>query len=306
MKSIITLIFILGIIYFYPSENSLGQTNKFDKVITVDLLEKNLNDPQLVILHYGKKEDFEVEHIPNARLISIMELIVNKEEGLHHELPDAKILQSAITSWGINDDSKIVICYPDENMMPVAARLYFTLDYAGLGEQVSILNGGFAAWKSEDKPVTSEIANFADGNYKIELNKKVLANKEWITANLTNKDTFIIDARPEGQYSGSEEDHNSPRQGHIQGAANIPFYYIMNDESPSLIKEKSELNKLFRENYIAEDGVLVVYCGSGIWAAPVYFAARYLGYNVFFYDGSFQEWGNDYSLPVTGPVEIDN
>ena len=161
-KTVLVLISILSLHISIVIPQSNNET--FDKLISTEWLKQNLDDQNLIILHYGLKEDFEKEHIPNARLISIRELIVNKEEGLHHELPDVKILQSAITSWGINDDSKIVICYPDENMMPVAARLYFTLDYAGLGEQVSILNGGFAAWKSEDKPVTSEIANFTDGN----------------------------------------------------------------------------------------------------------------------------------------------
>ncbi|MFC2134755.1 sulfurtransferase [Bacteroidota bacterium] len=302
-----TIILLIGLVLLHTSIVIPQSSNEtFGKLISSEWLKQNLDDPNLIILHYGLKEDFEKEHIPNARLISIRELIVNKEEGLHHELPDVEILQSAITSWGINDNSKIVICYPDENMFPVVARLYFTLDYAGLGDVTSILNGGFPKWIDEDLPVTSEVVNFEPCNFKIKINENILAQKEWIIDNLNNRNVVVVDARPEGQYSGDEEDHNSPRQGHIQRAVNIPFYNIMNDESPSLIKEKSELYKLFRENYIAENGVLVVYCGSGIWAAPIYFAARYLGYNVLFYDGSYQEWGNDYSLPVTGPVDLDN
>lgn len=303
-KSILVLINVLLLHTSIVVPQSNYET--FDKLISAEWLKQNLDDPNLIILHYGLKEDFEKEHIPNARLISIRELIVNKEEGLNHEFPELEVLQSALTSWGINYDSKIVICYPDENMFPVVARLYFTLDYAGLGDVTSILNGGFPKWLDEDYPVTSEVAEFESGNYKIDVNKSILANKELIQNNLNNRNFVVVDARPEGQYSGDEEDHNSPRQGHIQGAVNIPFYNIMNDDSPALVKGKNDLEKLFSENYITEEETLVVYCGSGIWAAPIYFAARYLGYNVFFYDGSYQEWGNDYSLPVTGPVETDN
>ena len=301
-KSILVLISVL----FLHTSNVVPQSNNesFDKLIDAEWLKQNLDDPNLIILHYGLKEDFEKEHIPHARLISIRELIVNKEEGLHHELPDVEIIQTAITSWGINDNSKIVICYPDENMFPVVARLYFTLDYAGLGDVTSILNGGFPKWLDEEFPVTSEVADFEPGNYKIKLNEGILAQKEWILENLDARNVVVVDARPEGQYSGEDEDHNSPRQGHIQGAVNFPFYNIMNDESPALVKRKNNLAELFKEIYITEDKSIVVYCGSGIWAAPVYFAAKYLGYDVLFYDGSYQEWGNDDSLPITGPVEI--
>jgi len=58
------------------------------------------------------------------------------------------------------------------------------------------------------------------------------------------------------------------------------------------------MDKLFQENHIKHGSTIVVYCGSGIWASPVYFAARLLGYDTLFYDGSFQGWGNDESLPV--------
>jgi 3-mercaptopyruvate sulfurtransferase SseA len=34
-------------------------------------------------------------------------------------------------------------------------------------------------------------------------------------------------------------------------------------------------------------------------------AAKHLGYNVKFYDGSFEEWSADDTLPVTSPVDIE-
>ena len=65
------------------------------------------------------------------------------------------------------------------------------------------------------------------------------------------------------------------------------------------------LRQLFADQKASPESTIITYCGTGVWASPVYFAARFLGYRVRFYDGSFQEWSGDESLPVsktaTGP-----
>jgi thiosulfate/3-mercaptopyruvate sulfurtransferase len=282
---------------------SLAQ-NETSLIVSTSFLEKNLNDPKLILLHYSKIEDFEKEHIPNARLVSLGDLIVEKENGLRHELPDDEKIESVIRSWGVNNDSKIVICYGDEKALMIATRLYFTLDYAGLGDQTSILNGGLVKWKNEDRKVTPDIVKYKPGNFQIKVNSNALADKKWILENIDNSEIVIVDSRPEAQYSGEAEDHNSSRKGHIQGAVNIPFYNLQVEEEPFLLKDQNDLRKMFEDNFIAENITILTYCGSGMYAAPVYFVAKYLGYHVKLYDASFQEWGNDETLPITSPVEI--
>ncbi|OGU61523.1 MAG: hypothetical protein A2V66_00440 [Ignavibacteria bacterium RBG_13_36_8] len=307
MKFRKVILYFIVITFFSISRTiAFDNSTKNDKLVSTEWLDKNLNHEKLVILHYGKKEDFEKEHIPNARLISIRELIVDKENGLRHELPDDKKIESVIKSWGIDNDSKIVICYGDEMALLMAARLYMALDYSGLGDQTSILNGGFTQWKNEDRVITSKVSEYQPGNFKMKANKNVIVDKKWILENLDNPNVAIVDARPEDQYSGSAEDHNSPRRGHIQGAVNVPFFKIQSDDKPFIIKDKSELQKLFEDNFVSKGVTVVTYCGSGIWAAPVYFVARCLGYNARFYDGSIQEWGNDDTLPVTPPVNVNS
>jgi 3-mercaptopyruvate sulfurtransferase SseA len=68
----------------------------------------------------------------------------------------------------------------------------------------------------------------------------------------------------------------------------------------------NDLNGISEETDVPltwNDSTLITYCGSGIWASPIYFVARLLGYRVRFYDASFQEWGNNEALPVA--VTID-
>lgn len=270
-------------------------------IVKTEFLDQHLNDPHLVILHYGKPEDFRKEHIPGARLVSLKELVVEKENGLKHELPDKSVIESVFKSWGISKDSRIVICYAEKNLLPMAARLYFTMDYAGLGKQTSILDGGLKKWKEEGRQLTSQVTELPVGNFKIKKCEPIVVNMNWVRKKINKKSTRMVDARPEDLYAGSIEDNNSPRRGHIESAVNIPFTSLINDSTLNTFRSAEELKILFEKNNIIQGAKVVTYCGTGIWASPVYFIAKLLGYRVLFYDGSFQEWGNNKALPVTQP-----
>jgi len=268
-------------------------------LVSTEWLENNLADPDLVILHLGKQADYEKEHIPGARLISIREVLMDNQDGIRHELPDNPTIEQILRSWGVNNDSKIIIDYADQNTIPMAARLFFTLDYAGMGDRTAILNGGFSCWKMDDRSRTSSISAYVEGNFHMNAKSEVLILTNELHENLYNPHFSIVDARPAEQYFGNAKDHNSPRLGHIEGAVSLPFTLLTVEDAPYLFKSKEALQKLFEDIHIQAGSILVTYCGSGIWASPVYFAARYLGYKVRFYDASFQEWGNNESLPVT-------
>ena len=229
------------------------------------------------------------------------DLMVDIEDGLKHELPDSITVEHNLRLLGIDNHSKIVICHANDNSLTMATRLFFTLDYAGLGDHSAILNGGLTAWKSEKRSLTQKKSEIKEGDFSIKLNTHILASRDWIYANLNNKNIKVVDARPFKIYSGSAKDHNASRRGHIPGAENIPFNEVSQEGSSSYLKKLNEIKNLFTENHISPGSTVVTYCGSGIWASPVYFAARLLGYEVRFYDGSYQEWANDDSLPVTDP-----
>ena len=300
MKFTRLLVITLGLVY--AGSNALfsqSNTTQSELLVSGSWLEENLEDPSLVILHYGKQADFEQEHIPGTRLVSIRKLLVDNEQGMRHELPDEQIIEQVIRSWGIHNNSKIVICYAEGNSIPMAARLLFTLDYAGLGDQVALLNGGLIAWKDEKRSLSKSKTEYEEGNFDIMVKEGILINKDEVLASLDSENVIIVDARPVEQYSGKAKDHNSERNGHIKGAINIPFSQLTQDDSPHMFRSKDELQKLFNDHNIQAGSTIVTYCGSGIWASPVYFAVRSLGYKVRFYDASFQEWGNDESLPIS-------
>ena len=283
---------------------SQGLDNQIDALVETEWLAKNISDAHLIVLHYGSQADFNKEHIPGSRLVSLKEIIIDSENSLRHELPEKDKLERIMKSWGINTDSKIIISYDNENSLPAVARLFFTLDYIGLGGHIAILNGGLPKWKNENRPLSGSTTIFKDGNFIARINGEILADKNRIYSSLKNQKVVIIDARPPEQYSGKVPDNNSRRKGHIQGAVNIPFYNLMESDAPYVFKTREDLRRLFERNYVSSGSEVITYCGSGMWAAPVYFISKFLGYKTQLYDGSFQEWGNDSSLPIIEPVNI--
>jgi thiosulfate/3-mercaptopyruvate sulfurtransferase len=59
-------------------------------------------------------------------------------------------------------------------------------------------------------------------------------------------------------------------------------------DSP-LLKDRAELQRLYAARVNAGDTV-ATYCWVGYRASMTYFIARYLGYPVKLYDGSYQDW----------------
>ena len=279
----------------------ISQTKQIDEdlLVTTAWLEENLADTLLVLLHYGMKTEFKEEHIPGARFVSIWDVLVKKnEQDLRHELPDEQELEKALRSWGINDNSKIIICYQDGNSIKWSTRLFYTLDYAGLGDRVAILDGGLKAWKEEGRSVTAYVSSYMEGKVDIRIVDSVRISKAEVLAKLNNEDVILIDARPPERYYGTVREKNSGRSGHIEGAVNIPYYEVNQEDSTYLFKSKEALGTLFEDHMVHEGSAIITYCGTGILASTLYFTARLLGYRVRLYDGSFQEWGDDDSLPV--------
>ena len=298
---IITFLCVCG--EFLPASDKFKANSL---IVSTEWLAEHLIDSNLVVLHVGMKDDYDKSHLPGARLFSLREIIIDQTpKGLIHEFPTIEKLDSVFKSIGVNEESEIVICYDNEMVVPLATRLYITLDYIGMGDQTSILDGGLQLWREENRPVSSEQPEIKMGNFKAKLNEKLLVDARWINENLKNPDLVLIDGRPEEQYSGQEEDNHASRQGHITGAINIPFYQIMSEDPAYRFKSRGELEKMFLDNGVKEGSTVVVYCGTGIWACPIYFAAKFLGYNTRFYDASFQEWSADENLTVIEPVKLN-
>jgi len=272
-------------------------------IISTNWLEENIDEPELLIYHIG--DNYAEEHIPNAHNLQLDRLCDYNRNGLDYEMPEVQDLQQYLSEMGVTQDSKIVLYYENEAYISDAARIYVTLDYAGLSDNVAVLNGGLAKWKNEEKKTTQIVPDNVSGDIEVVLNERIIVDSDWILKMMNESYFYLVDARPMSLYDGTEENTDFVRNGHILYALNIPFYEVQKDEPVYELKDDFDLEQLFINNNIEPGSIIVTYCNTGYWASVIYLAAKAVNYEVYLYDASFQEWNRDESLPVMQPVEYE-
>jgi thiosulfate/3-mercaptopyruvate sulfurtransferase len=272
-----------------------GHGNKDTMLVSTSWLADHLNDPNLVIIAIWNKADFDKGHIPGSVFMEFMDShLMTGPTGLTMELPPMGQLAETFGKLGVTNDSHIILYQPADSFT-ATARVYLTLDAMGLGAQTSVLNGGFLQWTKEGRAVSTESRKVKAGVVTPCPNNEVITDISYVSANLHHPGVAIVDARSAIYYSG-EVQPGKQRSGHIPGAGSIP--YPMLTDSIGKLKSPEELAELFRNAGVKPGDHVVVYCHIGQQASAAYFAARYLGYDVRLYDGSWEDWSAHQDLPA--------
>jgi thiosulfate/3-mercaptopyruvate sulfurtransferase len=264
-------------------------------LVTVDWLANRLHDASLVLLQIGDKKDYDSGHIPGAQFLEYASISTPHGQGLMLELPPVEQLVSVFENLGVSNRSHIIL-YFGTNWVTPTTRVYWTLDYLGLGDRTSILNGGLVAWQATHHPVSTETKQPAKGSITPAPRKEIVADAAWISSHLNQPDVTVIDARTHEFYNGSQSDGN-PRSGHIPGASNLAYLDVI-DQDNNKFKSADALKDLFRSAGLKPGNLMVSYCHIGQRATVLYFTAKMLGYDAKMYDGSWEDWSHRKDLPI--------
>jgi thiosulfate/3-mercaptopyruvate sulfurtransferase len=263
-------------------------------LVTPQWLSDRLGREPIVILHLGDRAEYDAAHIPGAQFMALQE-ISDPKATLRLQMASIDQLKEFFESHGVSDATRIVLYFGRDQMTPLA-RVFVALDYLGLADRTSILDGGLPAWRAAGKPVTSDVPVITRGTLTPHPRPDVIATMDWVKSHLEEPSVAIIDARTHDYYTG-ENTRGFPRPGHIAGAVNIPFASL-SQETTNVLKDAASLRAIFEAQGIKPETEVVTYCHIGQQASHVYFAARLLGYRVRLYDGSFDEWSAIPDLPI--------
>src|SRR5262249_54519631 len=196
-------------------------------------------------------------------------------------------IDSVLSGLGIEAGSRIVY-YGDTWMSP---RVFLALEYVGLGDRASWLDGGLPAWSKQQRPLSTTGESWKPGAVTGRAHPEIVIDAAALRAELADPRVLILDGRSPGEYTGDDHSEHLPRSGHLPGAINLPWERTFSDPAaaldgtPSPLVSREALGRLFSDAGFKDGRQLVTYCTVGLRAAHLYFIARYLGWRPRLHDG---------------------
>lgn len=258
-------------------------------LIGVDTLSQHLQDRDMVLLHVGAKTEFAAKHIAGARLVAFDDISLPMDHSnptlLMLELPPPEVLRTKLANLGVSDNSHIVVYFDTDQSFSMATRVLFTLQYVGLGDHTSFLDGGMAEWIKAGNPVSAAIPTIIPGKLSARPTANIVADADLVRTIAQHPNYKLVDARAPVYYTGTDATYK--KSGHIPGAVNIPFTDVADDSGKVDLKR---ITQDFQAAGIKPGDTVVAYCHIGQQATAVILGARLLGNPVMLYDGAFQDW----------------
>ena len=215
-------------------------------------------------------------------------------------------MEALLSSSGISPDTTVIL-YGDNNNW-FAAWAFWQLKYYGHND-VRLMNGGRALWLAEGRPVTTDVPSHAATQYSITAeNGDLRALRDYVLQAVNSGSHALVDVRSPDEFSGALNappnvpQEGSQRNGHIPGAANIPWGQAVNEDGT--FKSVDELSALYGGKGVDGSRETIAYCRIGERSSHTWFVlSQLLGYdNVRNYDGSWTEWGSIVGAPIQRDV----
>jgi thiosulfate/3-mercaptopyruvate sulfurtransferase len=278
--------------------------NQARSVVQADWLEKNLDDPKVVVIEVSTEPGvYERGHIRNAVKITWHTDLVDT---VNRDVVSAANFQKFAQAAGINQDSTVVL-YGDKNNWFAAWGAWIFNLYGA--KDVRLLDGGRVKWEKDGRALTTAVTGKSKGNFtSTRLDKTLRATllQDIIPVAKKRVKKDLIDIRSADEFSGkifapAGFQELAVRAGHIPGAINVPWG--LNVNADGTFKTVAELRKLYADKGVDGKQSIITYCRIGERSSLTWFVlSEILGYDVKNYDGSWTEYGNTVGVPISNPA----
>ncbi|MCO5084446.1 MAG: sulfurtransferase [Rhizobiaceae bacterium] len=303
MKSLLISAFVGLLVAFTGVAQAERLTDQ--PLVDTQWLKDHLGNESLVILDIRDKvkdqDPYAEGHVPGAISARYSDsgwrAPVNGIPGM---LPPKEDIEKLIQSLGVNKDSHVVVIPAGTNASEFggATRVYWTFKVLGF-DNVSILDGGYAAWDKAGGELTKEAsAPKGAGDFTASFRPELLAEVKEVQDAIAS-DTNLIDARSVAQFIGKEKTNTVQSLGTVPTSVNVNFDKFYHNDKPGFAS-KDEVAALTKAASVSDEKGIITFCNTGHLASIAWFGLSEVEglKNVRLYDGSMAEWTADPSREV--------
>ena len=279
----------------------------FTTLVSTDTLAAHLGEWAVVDSRFDLaneswgREQYAAGHIPGAVYASLNDDFSGPRTGRNgrHPMPADEALVAMLQRLGIGNDTQVVAY--DQDAGSYASRLWWLLRYAG-HTAVAVLDGGFAKWTAEGRPVMPGQETRGHTAFRPSFKRDLVLTLDEVQRRRADGRTLLVDARAAERFEGRSETIDKVA-GHIPGARNR--FFRDNLAPDGTMRGADALRTAFAGVFEGRHPTeTVMYCGSGVTACHNLLAMAHAGLEgSSLYTGSWSEWSSDPARPIeTGPA----
>ena len=265
--------------------------------------------------------------IPGAQHVCMVEDLSDPAGRFPYTLPQAADLRRRLGERGIHSGQHLVLYGSSHPMVVTRAWWVFT----ALGwPRVSVLDGGWATWLAEGRPVDqgppqdgpAELDQDRPGHSPSALRPidagpggasghgsvghepqpacpDRLADAQAVAQAVDTGSAWLVNALSVEQFLGTGGAHYG-RPGRIPGSISLPARDLVEADPACWLAPESVRERARQAGLVNDGRPVIVYCGGGIAATATAFALERAGWaDVRVYDNSLLEWSADPARPMT-------
>lgn len=270
-----------------PAAVSRAAGEAVPPVVSGGWLEPRLASAELVLLDARPLRDFLASHLPGARSVAVENLRATRG-GVPATLHPPELLGTIFAGAGVTPRAHVVVYGAESD---VDATYVATAARVAGATRVSVLDGGFARWSADLRPVRVERMRFPVPGARLRGDRRLVIGLEEVAKRVGDGRTVFLDVRPAAQWAKER----------IPGARNR---FWKADVADGLFRPADQLRADYEAAGVSWEKPVVVYCNSGHQASEGFWVLKYLlGHpDVRLYQGSWLEW----SMTPGTPRERDH
>ena len=223
-----------------------------DLIVDTDWLAEHHNDPNVRVIDARFPNEYAEGHVPGAVNLNGFGTLPRADDG---DMASAEGFATQAGGLGISNDTTVIVYdAPDQRMGMVAWEFM----YYGHPD-VRILDGGFAKWTGEDRPVSNEPVEYPTATFIPALQDAIHCSLDRAKAAVDGADAVMWDTRSRAEYEGTQAGYGAPVQmGRIPSAIHLEFTELFDPDTKTL-KPAADLKTLLASKGITPESEINTY-----------------------------------------------